>query len=346
MRKYIYYLAVIIIAVASTACDSDNETIIHTPASVNVGNKEIVLDDSNTYELSYSTSHDWSISITDTAKAAWYEISPSEGKAGNGKISIKALANDSFNDRKIHLTLKSEEAEETVSVFQEFGCGVTDIYILDEAFRAYCIKNFDTNGDGLISSKEAVRVTDIELRYGDINTLKGIEFFSSLRNLDIRNNYNLKEVNVSRNKRLKKIIVNDCNLESIHLSGNTELEYLDCAYNSLSHLDISNNPALNYLNCAYNKLTSLDTGNASRLARLNCRENKLTSVDLSKNTELTFFGANYNYLTFLDMTNCTKLTEIQCYSYYANLSEIWLNKALENSYVYINVDWDTKIIYK
>lgn len=347
MKRTIYLSAIFTALLLCKACDSDNETIFHTPASVNISNNEILLDENNYYELSYNTTRDWSISVADTDEDNWYDISPREGKAGNGKITIKAKANETLHDRVLLFSLKSDSAEQPVRVSQPMGCGVTDINIPDQLFRKYCIDNFDMNGDGSLSAKEASIVKTIAIDYSNITSFAGIEYFTSLTSFTLESTKKISELNLTRNKHLTKIIIKYCNLEAIDLSGNAKLEYLDLYYNSLTDLDLNNKSCLEYLRCSENKLTTLNLQGAPALSKLYCRWNELTSINLTNNPELIDLNLEYNSLSFLDLTSCIKIQSILSYSYSGReLSEIWLNKILENKNIQIDKHSNTKVIYK
>ena len=58
----------------------------------------------------------------------------------------------------------------------------------DDNFREYVSRQeIDTDQDGYLSYEEMISVTNIEVEDMSIFTLKGIEYFYSLKNLDISN---------------------------------------------------------------------------------------------------------------------------------------------------------------
>ena len=94
----------------------------------------------------------------------------------------------------------------------------------DAAFKKFCYDNFDSNHDGTISTKEAAEVKTIICKGFNITSIKGIEFFTEITQLDCSHN----------------------NLTSLDLSKNTRLNSLDCSYNNLTSLDVSKNTLLEY----------------------------------------------------------------------------------------------------
>lgn len=59
---------------------------------------------------------------------------------------------------------------------------------LDAAFRSYVQTNFDRNNDGRLSREERAAVKTIDVCGKNISSLKGIEHFTALTNLNCSNN--------------------------------------------------------------------------------------------------------------------------------------------------------------
>jgi len=165
---------------------------------------------------------------------------------------------------------------------------ITDANVPDKTFREYLLKQFDKDGNGVLTPAERYAVTEIDVNDKNITSLKGIEFFP-----------NLKKLNCGHNR-----------LTSLDVSENTVLQELVCWENQLTSLDVSQNTALQELACFENKLTSLDVRQNPALQKLSCWDNRLTELDVSKNTELTYLKCSYNRLTELDVSQNTKLTEL------------------------------------
>ena len=161
----------------------------------------------------------------------------------------------------------------------------------DATFRKY-VKDFDKDGNDVLSPQEIAEVTEINVYNKSISDLTGIKYFTALTNL-----------NCNKNK-----------LTSLDLSGCTALEKLECYSNQLTKLDVSGCTALTYLYCHENQLTSLDVSDCTALTNLNCNKNKLTSLDLSDCTALTSLHCYNNQLTSLDVSGCTELETLMCYN--------------------------------
>ena len=146
--------------------------------------------------------------------------------------------------------------------------------ITDAAFKAYCLDEFDTDGDGRLSLAEVMAATEINLFSADITTvasLKGIEHFKNLTSLN-------------------------------------------CSINQLTELSLTNLPALTNLNCSINQLTELSLTNLPALTYLHCNENQLTELNVSGLTALTNLCCEINRLTELDVSGLTKLVHLRCFN--------------------------------
>ena len=134
----------------------------------------------------------------------------------------------------------------------------------DGNFKAYCVENFDSDGDGEVSYAEAKVVTHIDVCNKGISSLKGIESFTNLTYLACYSN----PFNSSSNQ-----------LTSLDVSQNTALTVLKCYTNQLTSLDVRGCTALKELWCSSNQLTSLDVSHNLALEVLYCSSNpKLTVI--------------------------------------------------------------------
>ena len=111
-----------------------------------------------------------------------------------------------------------------------------------------------------ITRADVMDITELDISYCNLTSLKGIEYFEALTQLDCWNN----------------------ELTSLDLSKNTALTQLNCYDNQLTALDVSNNTALIQLYCQGNQLTALDVSNNTALRWLDCNGNPLQSVTISE----------------------------------------------------------------
>ncbi len=193
--------------------------------------------------------------------------------------------------------------------------------LTDTDFKAYC-QQFDTDGNGKLSFREANKVTYISLIGRSAASLDGIEYFKKLKELHCNGNdltsldmsknpdlfrlycggNSLEVLNLSGCAALERFGSNDNKLTSIDLSGCTSLINIECANNLLATLDLSECPSLGSLRCSNNLLTALDLSSNPNLFELYCNSNQLTSLDIAPNTALAQMSCSDNRMTALDIT--------------------------------------------
>lgn len=105
----------------------------------------------------------------------------------------------------------------------------------DRNFREFLLLNYDTDFNGQISEKEAEAVKEIDCSSKNIQSMKGIEYFTSL----------------------EKLICNDNLFGSLDCSNNPQLKMLNCRKNhNLKTLNISQCAKLEVLYCDSTQITS------------------------------------------------------------------------------------------
>lgn len=204
----------------------------------------------------------------------------------------------------------------------------------DANFKAYCVENFDTDGDGEISTTEALAVTEINVDTEIVGSLVGIEYFTNLTSLickpasNFSDNSKLTTLDVSKNTVLTHLDCRNSRLVTLDLSNNIALTELWCFGNQLSTLDVSKNTALTHLECQGNQLTSLDVSKNTALTCLHCEANQFTTLDVSKNTALTDLCCGGNQLAALDVSKNTALTFLWCENNQLTTLDVSKNTAL------------------
>ena len=172
----------------------------------------------------------------------------------------------------------------------------------DERFR-YWLKYTDYGQDGKLTDSEIAGVDTIIIKNFDVTTLKGIEYFTSLKTLYCFGN-EIESLDLSKNTALEQLVCDDNKLTELDLSKNTALKKLHCSGNDLTSLDLSFQKALNGLYCAGNKLTSLDVSMLTELTDLTCYNNNLESLNVSKNTKLTGLSCYGNKSDLSILSTC------------------------------------------
>ena len=179
----------------------------------------------------------------------------------------------------------------------------------DENFRKW-VWSQSYGSDGVLTDEEIASVKNINVAEKEIQSLKGIEFFTEITRLSCPSNQ-LTALDLSKNIKLKTVYCVDNQLTSLDLTSNTELIELDCLENQLQTLNVSN-LHLSRLNCENNQLTELNVTGCASLSNLNCSFNQLTSIDVSTCAGLRSLACVQNLLTTLDVTNNSRLQSLEC----------------------------------
>jgi uncharacterized protein YjbI with pentapeptide repeats len=147
-----------------------------------------------------------------------------------------------------------------------------------------CLVNQLFGGDNskVITKNIAAQVPSLSCPCMGISNLSGLQYFTSLKSLDLSCNkltdgtffaqlHSLNKLKVSENKlvmlnlqgvpALTYLDASDNALTAVLLDADSYVNFLDLSYNNLSQMDISIQTALNYVDLSYNKLTNV--GNLS-----------------------------------------------------------------------------------
>ncbi len=178
----------------------------------------MLTDEASVQTVAVEATADWGVSSDDTS---WCRVAPSGGTAGTSTVKVTIDANKTGDSRSANLVFRIGSDKKFLPVSQHYK--VEAVEIADPAFRAYLLENFDTDGDGVLSTKEAAAVTRIEAAGRGIRSMAELSTaFKHLVYLDCSNN----------------------ELTDLDLSGLTRLTYLDCSGNRLTEIDIQSLPGL------------------------------------------------------------------------------------------------------
>lgn len=177
----------------------------------------------------------------------------------------------------------------------------TDVTPLLDAGFAQKLEDEGVVGDASrITGAEVLKVTVLNLdgnplvETGKLTSLKGIEVFRNLRELNCKSN-ELSELDLSKNSGLRTVMVENNRLRTLVLpAGDDDLEILECGKNELTGLDLSGLGGLTRVDCSENRLTVLNIAGCGELMTLYCNDNRLESADISQSTRLTAFSCEGN----------------------------------------------------
>ncbi len=382
MKRFFYLL--VVVGVVLTGCKDNNSPENSAFTFSEDVSKPLEFDNGETERaLNFMAQADWSASIQDVTSqankqakkspqkaaensATWVTVSPMSGQKGKQQITITCEPNNKETERSATITISDGVNTITITIVQEAQSADFDIFsVMDDAeFKVYC-EQFDTNKDGKLSLDEANAVKNIDVHgehdeynsLGEIQSLKGIAFFTNLEelkceynkitSLDVSKNTALERLNCNSNQltslnvsgctKLKRLDINICKkLTSLDVSKNTALEDLNCCNDNLISLDVSGCTALTSLDCSENQLNSLNVSNNTALITLFCYSNQLTSLDVSKNILLGYLYCYSNQLTSLDVSNNTALIDFYCYSNQLISLDVSKNILLGYLYCYSN----------
>jgi len=165
--------------------------------------------------------------------------------------------------------------------------------IPDETLRSY-INTELANGSGVFTIKQANEYNKpLDLSdYTAIASLKGLEYFSSLKSLNV--SY-LQSLNISTMPTLKSLTTLKC----CHLPMNPATFDFATRYPNLTQLSVS-----------YSEVNGPWTIVSDKLTDLICDGCLITSLDVSKCPNLKQLVCSSNSLTSLDISGCSKIEEL------------------------------------
>ncbi len=186
------------------------------------------------------------------------------------------------------------------------GVAINSTNFPDDTFRSY-VKNYDENGDGVLSGSEREAVTSINVPGYKLSSIKGIEYFTEITGLDCSYNY-LTELDLSHNTKLRAVRADNNKFSTANVSTLTELEDLNLGGYSVETVDLSNNRKLTdvalganikHIDLSYNtELNSLTLGGS------------LSELDLTYNKKIRFIYIGKTNIKRLDVSNCTELVDL------------------------------------
>ena len=165
------------------------------------------------------------------------------------------------------------------------GLDINETNFPDENFRSWLLSQ-EYGGDGVLTDEEIENITSMAVGNKNIQSLKGIEFFTALTELVCDNNQ-LTFLDVSQNLALETLSCYNNQLTMLNVTQNAALKTLSCYNNQLTALDVTHNVALEMLSCYNNQLTAIDLSYNTALIGLSCYNNKFTQLNVSQNTALT-----------------------------------------------------------
>lgn len=192
-----------------------------------------------------------------------------------------------------------------------------NVSFADVNFKNALLPYHDANGDGEISNSEAQipTVISIDTNYG-ITNLSGIEAFTNLSMLIIRNNPVSSPVNLSQSTNLTTLILYGAPIPSINLMGLTQLKRITATVSHGATVDLSNKPLLEEVTLigqmGIGGVTSLNVTQSPLLKTLWLNDSSPSTIDLTQNPLLETLvvqnlASSASSLTSLNLTQSPAL---------------------------------------
>ena len=331
------------------ANDGSYRTIM---ASLNCVQGQIIVAD-NSYDIGaeggikdvkLKTNINYTVDIPDDAKS-W--ISIIETRAMREETISFNIAKNEGSPRFATIVLKSEQGQpiQTIIVRQTSNA---QIEIPDVAFRQYLLDNFDSDKDGFISYAEAEDVTTININSDNVESLKGIEYFTNLTHLTaVPKNDSWETTGVGgtgdsgywrdSGYKLNGTRVSG-KIAEIDLSHNINLSHLDCSGNIIKELDLSNNINLNYIDASFNlDLSVIDLPLKNRINELKLTATSIETIDVSNLADLQSLSINTGLgIHQIELFNNSKLQYLNVQGNKLNDIDVSHNPMLETLHCAIN----------
>lgn len=134
--------------------------------------------------IAISTNIEYKVVISEDAQS-WITLSETRGEVVNQVLTFVVAANTTSEERSsdVLFTDMADNALQTFTITQKGMKREGNIVFADEDVKAVCVKNYDVDGDGEVSYKEAEWVTYIpKYFFGDVSTAQEkIDTFDELQ---------------------------------------------------------------------------------------------------------------------------------------------------------------------
>ncbi len=189
---------------------------------------------------------------------------------------------------------------------------VNRMTIPDKGFRNYLKNKFNLKW---YSKFDPLEITTLKIRGTRIKSLKGIEYFSNLKELDCIAT-GITRLNLSQNHKLETLACECCEkLAALDLSNNIELQKLNLGDTGLHDLNLNNNIHLESIRINRTFIKEIHVAHLSKLKEFDCMGSSMKALNLSNNKLLEHLECFFcDELTSIDVSGCTKLKSVIGYS--------------------------------
>lgn len=202
----------------------------------------------------------------------------------------------------------------------------------DPVFLEY-LERYDQNHDGAFSESEIKMITSLNVSAMNVQTLEGIQYFTSLEELNCYNNQ-IDQLDLQFNTSLRTVNCGKNKLEGLELSQNSNIISLNCSDNQITELDIRHLAGIEQLYVSNNRLKNLEIERAENLKQLYCSGNEITELHCELLKKLVRLDCSKNKLTYLNLMSAERLEYIN--SSNNQITEINLKDKMHLLYVLLN----------
>uniref|UniRef100_UPI004055F023 family 16 glycosylhydrolase n=1 Tax=Alistipes sp. TaxID=1872444 RepID=UPI004055F023 len=226
MRRMHLILNFLVAALMFAACGNEAEDTPQTGGNITLSVEVLAVSyEKQTASVTVEADNEWGV----YPKADWIKAQPSGGVAGTTTVKLAVEENKTGDVRESVVEFRSKGKSYNLTVKQNYD--IEAVAIADANFLAALVEKHDTDGDGILSTKEAAEVRRIECAGKGIKSMTELAtYFTEVTYLDCSDN----------------------ELTELDVTALTKLEYLDCSGNNLSELDIQRQQKLTTLDCTDN----------------------------------------------------------------------------------------------
>lgn len=229
MKKILILILLPLMGVMCCCSSDDKEDPLVPPSDVQLTVAPEALRfafEAGSSEIVVTSNVEWGVS----SDRNWCKSSLTGGIKGNTTLKVSVEKNSSGAPREATLTFKSGSYYKKYTVIQNNEVKV--VTIPDAAFNTYCLANFDSDRDGVISENEALEAKEIHVPAKGIASMTGLEKFTEVTVLDCSGNI-LTELEVAALRKLKTLNCSGNKLSALNIQSNINLENFDCTDNPM-----------------------------------------------------------------------------------------------------------------
>lgn len=231
----------------------------------------------------------------------------------NAQTTMSVFCSPQFNGELDYLIIREGQIIDT---YTSPSTKVVKVLLFkDPVFEEFCIRHYDNDGNGIITSNEVEEETDLDISKTGVTCIDEIRYFTKLRFLSAHNNDIGGTLDLSGNKMLETAQLNNNHLSEIVLD-NPRLCNLGLSASPLESLDLSKVPNLQSLGISGVKADNEEINKALRdvpqLLYLQCEDCGLESLDLSGMPDLFWLDCARNNLKTLDLRNNADVIKHLC----------------------------------